>query len=229
VVRRVVVPQFNRYHIVRAARVVRGSMVGDVDDRRRLNAMLAMVRDAMWAECEAHVEREEFARLATNAADNMRVSPHLAQLTKNRAAHLQALRDGSRTAQCTSTKPRQTGLWMTRSVRLAVIAGAEEEWQTLQLPYGRASTPLLSSSAAANVMMGMYYNHMPFDAVYPMYYPDDFGFLQAYELMQGRLKFGWLLGKTSRARTRPSAATCSARSPRSSFCCTATRSPRTRS
>jgi hypothetical protein len=203
VVRRVVVPQFNRYHIVRAARVVRGSMVGDVDDRRRLNAMLAMVRDAMWAECEAHVEREEFARLATNAADNVRVSPHLAQLTKNRAAHLQALRDGSRTAQCTSTKPRQTGLWMTRSVRLAVIAGAEEEWQTLQLPYGRASTPLLSSSAAANVMMGMYYNHMPFDAVYPMYYPDDFGFLQAYELMQGRLKFGWLLGKTSRAAHAP--------------------------
>jgi hypothetical protein len=203
VVRRVVVPQFNRYHIVRAARVIRGSMVGDVDDRRRLNAMLALVRDAMWAECEAHVEREEFARLASNAADNIRVEPHLAQLTKNRAAHLQALRDGSRTAQCTSTKARPTGLWMTRSVRLAVIAGAEEEWQTLQLPYGRASTPLLSASAAANVMMGMYYNRMPFDAVYPMYYPDDFGFLQAYELMQGRLKFGWLLGKTSRSPHAP--------------------------
>ena len=104
-----------------------------------------------------------------------------------------------------SLAPRMTptGEWMMRSVRRAVMPSADQEWQTLQLPYGRASTPMLAPAAAAKVMAMINSNPMPFDGEYPMYYPEDFGFLQAYELMQGRLKFGWLLGKASRPAHAP--------------------------
>lgn len=92
---------------------------------------------------------------------------------------------------------------MTRSVRRALLPTAEDEWATLDLPYARASTPMLASPVAAKVLSNTFVNRREFDAVYPMYYPDDFGFLQAYELMQGRLKFGWLLGKASRSQFAP--------------------------
>ena len=50
VVRRVALRQFNRYHLRRAARIIQGGQVGDAQDRRRINAMLTMVKDAVWAE-----------------------------------------------------------------------------------------------------------------------------------------------------------------------------------
>ena len=50
VVRRVALRQFNRYQLRRSARIIQGHQVGDAQDRQRINAMLTMVGDAVWAE-----------------------------------------------------------------------------------------------------------------------------------------------------------------------------------
>ena len=47
---------------------------GDAHDRRRANDMVRMANEAVWAECETHMEREEFARLALQVSDNKQVN-----------------------------------------------------------------------------------------------------------------------------------------------------------
>ena len=69
VVRRVVVPQFNQYHMRRAARVISGHMVGDAQDRQNIKAMLGAANDAIWAECEEHIERAEVRALLVVSFD----------------------------------------------------------------------------------------------------------------------------------------------------------------
>lgn len=109
-------------------------MKGDVHDRQRVTDMLRLAKDAVWADCEAHLEvrgiarvrsralarvliaravrgeqKEEFARLALAATDNKDVPPWLWQLVRNRSAYLDALRDGSRTARCSAMRMTPTG------------------------------------------------------------------------------------------------------------------------